>query len=141
MSPLISAEIVVGVLVLVVLGALVGIIVRRRTLAARGPLMLCGLRRGTPRFRLGLLLLGPDRLLWHSLFGVTLRPTHVWDRNRLDVETPEILTELIAGLPEGIQMRCHHEGDSFDLALSPAAYTATRSWLESSPPGFNVNVA
>ena len=29
----------------------------------------------------------------------------------------------------------------YQLAMSPAAYTALRAWLESSPPGFNVNVA
>jgi len=48
---------------------------------------------------------------------------------------------VIAGLPEAVEVTCHYAEDTFQLALSPAAYTAMRSWLESAPPGFNVNVA
>jgi hypothetical protein len=40
-----------------------------------------------------------------------------------------------------VTVECHDGTDVFSLALAPAAYTAMRSWLESSPPGFNVNVA
>lgn len=138
---LISAEIAVGVLVFVVVVVLVSIIVRRRTIASRGPLMLCAMRPEGGRFRLGLLSLDADRLGWHRLFGISIRPEHVWDRTRIEVEAPQVLAELIAGLPDAVEVRCHHRDDVFDLALSPAAYTATRSWLESSPPGFNVNVA
>ena len=44
-------------------------------------------------------------------------------------------------LPEAVTVDCRYGTDSFSLALAPSAYTAMRSWLESSPPGFNVNVA
>ena len=45
-----------------------------------------------------------------------------------------VLDELLDG--EGISF-----GAAVDLALGDASYTALRSWVESMPPGHNVNVA
>ena len=48
----------------------------------------------------------------------------------------------VPGLPaDAISVRGISSNADYQLALSPAAYTALRAWLESSPPGFNVNVA
>ena len=49
----------------------------------------------------------------------------------LDVDIP--------GIPGAVMVDTgrHHT----ELALSPPSYTAVRAWHESSPPGFNVNVA
>jgi hypothetical protein len=36
---------------------------------------------------------------------------------------------------------CSHHGRRFELALTPGAYTALRSWAEAAPPGSAANVA
>lgn len=142
MSALISAEIVAGALILLALGTLAFIFLRRRMLAKDLPLMLCAVRRnGKTHWRLGLVRFGSGTLAWFSLVGPSMRAKRTWDRPRLDVGPPRPVREPIAGLPDAVGMRCHHDGEDFELAMMPAAYMAMRSWLESAPPGFNVNVA
>jgi hypothetical protein len=142
MSPLVTAEIVAGMLVLLAIGALAFIFIRRRMLASGSTLMLCALRaHGAGGYRLGLMRFFGGRLEWFTLIGPSMRPRRTWERARLEPEAPSAAHEVIAGLPEAVEVTCHYGTDTFQLALSPAAYTAMRSWLESAPPGFNVNVA
>ena len=142
MSPVISVEIVVVTLIVCALVALTFIFVRRRVLASGAPLMLCALQpQGRSTYRLGLLRLAGSTLEWFTLVGPSLRPSRSWQRARLDLDAPQASSEPVAGLPEAVTVQCHDGADSFALALAPSAYTAMRSWLESSPPGFNVNVA
>ncbi|HEY7719935.1 MAG TPA: DUF2550 domain-containing protein [Pedococcus sp.] len=142
MSPLVTAEIVAAALVLLALAALAYIFVRRRLLASGSPLMLCALRaHSASGYRLGLMRFAGASLEWFTLVGFSLRPRHTWDRVRLEPDAPGAPSEVIAGLPEAVEVTCHYGTDTFQLALSPASYTAMRSWLESAPPGFNVNVA
>ncbi len=142
MSPLISAEIVVGTLLLLALATLSFIYFRRRALSKDSPLMLCALRTDAHgHWRLGLLRFGGSSLKWFTLIGPSMRPKRTWQRPHLDLESPQPAREVIAGLPDAVTVECHHGGDDFELALAPSSYTAMRSWLESAPPGFNVNVA
>jgi len=142
MSLLISAEILAGVLVLVLLLTLLYIFVRRRLLSSGAPLMLCALQpHGRSQYRLGLLRYCGSTLEWFTLVGPSPRPARTWERPRLELGPPRTPAGPIAGLPEAVTVACRHGTDQFDIALAPAAYTAMRSWLESSPPGFNVNVA
>ena len=142
MSVLISAEIVAGVLVLLVVLALVYIYVCRRLLSSGAPLMLCALRApGRSSHKLGLLRFSGGTLEWFTLVGPSPRPARTWERPRLELGPPRPPKAPISGLPEAVSVECHYAGEVFELALAPAAYTAMRSWLESSPPGFNVNVA
>ena len=104
--------------------------------------MLCAVQAdGRGQFRLGLLRLAGSTLEWFTVTGPSLRPSRSWERARIQLESPTRSLHPIAGLPESVEVRCHYGKESFALALAPAAYTAMRSWLESSPPGFNVNVA
>ena len=142
MSILTSAEIIAGVLVLLLVLALVYIFVRRRILSAGAPLMLCALQpRDRNVFRLGLLRFSGSTLEWFTLVGPSPRPARVWERPRLELGPPTRPEVAIPGLPDALAVQCRHGDDTFALALAPAAYTAMRTWLESSPPGFNVNVA
>jgi hypothetical protein len=142
MSPVISAEIVAGALILLAVLALTYIFVRRRLLASGAPLMLCAIQpHGRSQFRLGLLRFSGSSLEWFTLIGPSPRPSRTWERPRLELGPPGLPDTAIAGLPEAVTVDCHYGNDTFALALAPAAYPAMRSWLESSPPGFNVNVA
>ena len=142
MSPVVSAEILAGALILLALLALTYIFVRRRLLASGAPLMLCALQpHGRSQYRLGLLRFSGTTLEWFTLIGPSPRSARTWDRTRLELGPPGLPKTAIAGLPEAVTVDCHYGTDTFSLALAPSAYTAMRSWLESSPPGFNVNVA
>jgi hypothetical protein len=142
MSPVVSAEVVVGALILFALLTLTYIFIRRRLLSSGAPLMLCGLQpHGRSKHRLGLLRFTGSTLEWFTLIGPSPRSARTWERPRLELGSPQSSQEVIAGLPEAVTVECRYGAESFSLALAPAAYTAVRSWLESSPPGFNVNVA
>ncbi len=141
MSPLVTSEIVAGMLVLLAVSILAFIFIRRRLLAASSLLMLCGLRahgaKSTGSGSCG--SRGPPRVVHPG--GPLDAPPGVWERARLEPEAPGKAHEVISGMPDAVEVTCHYGTDVFQLALSLAAYTAMRSWLESAPPGFNVNVA
>ena len=44
-------------------------------------------------------------------------------------------------MPDAVPVPCTDNGVTFELALTPGAYTALRSWSEASPPGSTANVA
>jgi hypothetical protein len=142
MSPVISAEIVAGALILLAVLALTYIFVRRRLLASGAPLMLCALQpHGRSHYRLGLLRFSGATLEWFTLIGPSPRAARTWERTGLELGPPGLPDTAVSGLPEAVTVDCHYGTDTFSMALAPSAYTAMRSWLESSPPGFNVNVA
>ena len=142
MAPATFVEIIVGALALLAVLALAYIFVRRRLLSSGAPLMLCALRLpGRTSYRLGLLRFSGPSLEWFTLIGPSPRPVRSWERPRLELGPPEVAQEPISGLPDAVTVECHYEDEQFRIALAPPAYTAMRSWLESSPPGFNVNVA
>ena len=115
---------------------------RRRALAAHGPVCPSAVRLpGSPRWRLGLLRLSVHELDWFSVGGVTTHPTISWGREDLDISTPGEETVSIPGLPGAVCVRLTlAEQPLADLALEAKFYPAVRSWLESAPPGHNVNV-
>lgn len=146
---LLSVEVLAAVcaLVIVVIVVLLSVtFARRRTIARGAPLTLCAIRRADEtRWRLGFARYGSNALDWFSLGGMSLRATHHWDRQRLEIgSVPQSLTahdRSLVLMPEAVCVTCRHGLCAFDLALPPGPYTALRSWLEASPPGFNVNVA
>lgn len=115
---------------------------RRRTLAAHGPVSPCAVRLpGSSRWRLGLLRLGAHHLDWFSVGGLRARPTMSWAREGLEISTPSPERVSIPGLDSAVSVELSgHSGRLADLALEPKIYPAVRSWLESAPPGHNVNV-
>ncbi|HYN29669.1 MAG TPA: DUF2550 family protein [Dermatophilaceae bacterium] len=143
MSALVAAEVVLASLLLLVLLVLAFVWLRRRIIADGGPLLMCALcTQAEPRWRLGLVRLTDDTLEWFSVVGPSVRPAYSWSRHHLDLASPEPLGDPIPGLPtDAVTVSGHCGPLPCGLALSPAASTTVRAWLESSPPGFNVNVA
>lgn len=115
---------------------------RRRSIAALGPVSPCAVRLpGSSRWRLGLLRLGAHHLDWFSVAGVRSRPTMAWSREGLEISTPSPDPVSIPGLDSAVSVELTgSSGHLADLALEPKIYPAVRSWLESAPPGHNVNV-
>lgn len=134
---LFSLEIAVGIMLAVSLGTLGLVFLRRRTIARKGLLTMCGVRRQRGTWRLGLLRYGRGQLEWFALDGVSVRPKYRWTQQRLQLGLPvhAAAGQGLDGLSEAIAVGCRHEGDSFELAMTEGAYMALRSWLEAAPPG------
>jgi hypothetical protein len=115
---------------------------RRRILAAHGPVAPCAVRLpGSSRWRLGLLRMSTYTLDWFSVGGVRTSPTMSWTREDLDISTPTAERVSMPGLVTGVAIELTgRSGHLGDLAIEPKIYPAVRSWLESAPPGHNVNV-
>ena len=137
------AELVLACALLTTLLLVVGMIWRRRAIAAGCPMALAAVSRDERRWRLGLLRLGPTSLGWYPVVALSTRPRLEWDRAHLELSTPTSETISIPGLSGAVRVDV---GDPTTSAQTPLAvewriYVAMRSWLESSPPGQDVNVA
>lgn len=143
MDVLIVSEIVLAVVALTLVGALTFVWARRRYISGDGrPVIVCALRDDAEsRWRLGLARLGTERFEWFSIVGPSLRPEISWLRGEVRLGSPQPTSDVIPGLAEPIAVSGSAAGRTCDFAFVPAAYTAVRAWLESSPPGYNVNVA
>jgi hypothetical protein len=144
-TALLSAEIAVGVLLLILATFLTATYTRRRVIS-RGAILFvpCGWRANRRnRWRLGHLKIGNTRLEWYSLLGISTRPKRGWDRVGVDLEAPRPRrrSDLIDFMPDAVPVPCSDHGHRFELGLSPGAYTALRSWAEAAPPGSAANVA
>lgn len=116
---------------------------RRRVLAAHGPVCPCAVRLPeSPRWRLGLLRMGAHHLDWFSVGALTTSPSMSWAREGLEISTPGEETVSIPGLDTAVAVSLTGASQRHlvDLAVEPKLYPAVRSWLESAPPGHNVNV-
>ncbi len=90
---MVVAELVLAVVLVLVVGVLTFVWVRRRLIAGDGrPVMLCALRdSGSSRWRLGLARLGAQRFEWFSIVGPSMRPEVSWLRGQVDLGTPQPL--------------------------------------------------
>ncbi|WP_432520908.1 DUF2550 domain-containing protein [Kineococcus sp. SYSU DK006] len=142
---LVSLE-VAGVLAALLLAFLVAVVLRRRRLTARLGTFDCSVRqtRGTRRrWALGVARYEVDRLDWYRTFSLSPRPSCSYARRALAVTLFRDAEgqELMAVQPGAIVVECRYEGTGIELAMTSDAYTGFASWLESAPPGQNVNVA
>lgn len=142
MSTLQVLELVLLAGCLVVAIWLVLLWLRRRSIAAHGPVCPCAVRLPeSPRWRLGLLRLSSQDLDWFSVSGVTTHPTMSWQRNGLEISTPTSDDVSMPGLINAVSLTLSSGSETLaELALEPKIYPAVRSWLESAPPGHGVNV-
>jgi hypothetical protein len=143
---LIPLEVVIAVLA-VTAALLLGVASRRRFLTRGAGAFDCSLRFGTARpgkgWRLGLARYEADRIDWYRVFSVSPRPGTSLVRGELDVQDRRRPSgaDSFAVLAGSIIARCRYRGEEVELAMTDQAYTGFAAWLESAPPGQNVNVA
>ncbi|GAA0964907.1 DUF2550 domain-containing protein [Actinocorallia libanotica] len=117
---------------------------RRWLLELGGGTVECSLRdlQDAGVWRLGIGRYQGDELQWHRIFGFSRRPREVIHRRGLVVlnrRDPE--GEEIAALTADAAIIEVKNGDlAVELAMSPAALTGFLVWLESSPPGWPVDL-
>lgn len=75
---------------------------------------------------------GRDRLVWWRTWSLAWTPKHEWVRERFSVTGRVPLDQ--AGRPDLYLVQCRYEEVSFDLTMSPGAYSGLASWLEAAPP-------
>lgn len=138
---LISAEVAVGLVVLVVVATIAYFLLRRRFIGRGNPLMLVYLKNST-RARTGFLAVAADEVQWFPFLSLRLRPRYRWRRGDVTLGAPEPVTgQRFSTLVEPMAVDCTVGLSTYRLVLSASDYTALRSWSESAPPGLNANVA
>lgn len=138
------AEIAVVCALAIVMIAVVVVYLRRQAIGRGRALFMCGWRAaGSDRFVPGLASLDGGTLAWFRLNSLSLRSERHWRRPQLEFAsaTPVDAPELVSILSRPFLVPCRYRGEVFDLAMSAPSYSALRSWVESMPPGHNVNVA
>lgn len=137
MSLLQSVEVATVALILVALFGILFLSMRRRIIAGGQPLVMCALRsQAAQPWRLGLLRFGATTLDWFSVAGPSLRPTRSWPRSGLAFGLTRPTGDQIPGLIDPLTILGTSDGRDFELAMGRDALNATRSWIESAPPGF-----
>lgn len=146
MDLVVALDILAG-LVLLGLGALLGVAVRRWVLQRSGGTFDCSLRDSSAPagkgWTLGLARYATDTVEWYRVFSLSPRPRRVVCRPGMTVLSrrqpagPEVFTLLIGP----VIVECDSGGRVLELAMSEGALTGFLSWLEAAPPGQDVNVA
>lgn len=94
---------------------------------------------------MGILVYQADRLLFRQSVHLRRSRSLHWDRSDLQVGIGGWIEGLdVSSRLDGRQMisvPCRYAGQTFELAVSQASYTALRSWVEAVPPGWNADVA
>ena len=135
------SEAVAAALVALALLIVCSIWARRHALAASGPVLLCAFRTPTAKaWRLGLLRFGPEALEWFTFAGLTLRPSRSWRRSSVRMGVAQPTRDLIPGISDPVRVSAEADGAPFELAMARGSHTAMRSWMESAPPGYGVNI-
>ena len=133
---------VVGLPLLLAL-AITAVVLRRRSIAKGCPVALAAISKDGARWRLGLVRLGPSTLAWFPVVALTTRPRLQWERAHLELTTPADELISIPGLSQAVQVEVSDavHTEPCPIAVERGVYMAMRSWLESAPPGADVNVA
>ncbi|MEA2178077.1 MAG: hypothetical protein QOG77_1374 [Solirubrobacteraceae bacterium] len=131
-------------LVVVALGAVAVLAVRRRVITRRGGTFDCSLRLrpsdSGKGWALGIGRYSGDSLEWYRVFSYATRPRHVMARRELEIvdrRVPEG-AEAFALLSGAVIVRCRDGSDAgaiVEFAMGDDALTGFLSWLEAAPPG------
>lgn len=141
MSPPNWLTLVATVVLVVGLGYLVTLLVRRVWLGIQGGLFDCALRpHGATKWRPGLARYSGEFLEWYLIWHPWPRPSRVFVRSRCEVVSfrDSDVTESRLGYATSMILALRVSGgtpDHWELALNEGSAMGLVSWLESAPPG------
>jgi hypothetical protein len=147
------AEIALGAALLLTLALTCLYVSRQRALSRRVGSFGCHLREGigaqralsptgTPaggaappvdRWHIGRGQYCAGRLVWWRTLSLSPRPARTWVRDRLVVVGRTASGEEDDSGTPLLVVTCTHEGEAFELRMTPSAYAGLVSWLESAP--------
>ena len=127
-------------LLLVVVGALVGLVVafllrRRFLLSGLGAVTMWLRSSGSPRWSVGVAWYGGDSLLWYRALSLSVRPQQRLCRAEVRVQGQRRAGADDVALPEDvIVLSCATAAGPRELAMDASTVTGFLSWVESAPP-------
>ncbi len=138
-------SLIAAIVLLLAVGYLSIVFVRRVWLSSRGGLFDCGLRsRDSGRWRLGLARYSGERFEWYLLWKIWPRPTRVFVRSECELgglrETDAAESRLGYAFSRVLSLRVYGPtpevpAQEWDLALNEGSAMGLVSWLEAAPPG------
>ena len=149
-----SAAEVIGIVLVLLAAALIGLAVRRRWLARNGGTFECSMRRRghyiddasdtkTPStgWVLGVARYSGDYLEWFRFFSLAWWPKHTFFRSEVSVlehRAPSAAEAVALYADQEVVTVATGSGENTehrDLAMTPDSLTGMLSWLEAAPPG------
>lgn len=136
---------VAGAVLLLGLGYLIALVVRRRVISRHGGTFELSHRLDSDgsgrRWVLGIGRYSGERLEWFRIFTLSARPKRSWLRDDLTYEERRrpVGAEQNSLYPDHVVIICQGPHGHVELAMSEASLTGFQSWLESRPPGTDWN--
>jgi len=131
-------------LVVLVIGALALVVVRRRSIERRAgafELTISKRTSGAAGWSIGTAVYHDDHLEWFRTFSLSWRPSLVLPRRGVEItgrRQPDAAESHVLA-PGSVVVDLAAPDHAVRLALDPPALTGLLAWLESSPPGRGIN--
>lgn len=131
----------VGIGVVVILGALLTLFVRRALVTRSGGIIRLSVRVTTVLdgrgWSPGFGRFAGDELRWYRMFSFAIRPKRVLSRKGLAVERRRLPEgqERLSMPSDWVIVRCSSNHSPVEIAMARSTVTGFLSWLEAAPPG------
>ncbi|MBM7490556.1 DUF2550 domain-containing protein [Micromonospora luteifusca] len=131
----------VGIGVVVILGALLTLFVRRALVTRSGGIIRLSVRVTTMLdgrgWSPGFGRFAGDELRWYRMFSFAIRPKRVLSRKGLAVERRRLPEgqERLSMPADWVILRCTSHHAPVEIAMARSTVTGFLSWLEAAPPG------
>ncbi|MEU8391606.1 DUF2550 domain-containing protein [Micromonospora sp. NPDC048842] len=130
-----------GIGVVVILGALLILFVRRALVTRSGGIIRLSVRVSTMLdgrgWSPGFGRFAGDELRWYRMFSFAIRPKRVLSRKGLSVERRRLPEgqERFSMPADWVILRCTSHHAPVEIAMARSTVTGFLSWLEAAPPG------
>ncbi|MET8089421.1 DUF2550 domain-containing protein [Micromonospora sp. NPDC005220] len=131
----------IGIGVVVILGALLTLFVRRALVTRSGGIIRLSVRVSTMLdgrgWSPGFGRFAGDELRWYRMFSFAIRPKRVLSRKDLAVERRRLPEgqERFSMPADWVILRCTSHHAPVEIAMARSTVTGFLSWLEAAPPG------
>ncbi|MEU8183854.1 DUF2550 domain-containing protein [Micromonospora sp. NPDC049044] len=131
----------IGIGVVVILGALLTLFVRRALVTRSGGIIRLSVRVTTMLdgrgWSPGFGRFAGDELRWYRMFSFAIRPKRVLSRKDLAVERRRLPEgqERLSMPADWVILRCTSHHAPVEIAMARSTVTGFLSWLEAAPPG------
>ncbi|MEU7586232.1 DUF2550 domain-containing protein [Micromonospora sp. NPDC049230] len=131
----------IGIGVVVILGALLTLFVRRALVTRSGGIIRLSVRVTTVLdgrgWSPGFGRFAGDELRWYRMFSFAIRPKRVLSRKGLAVERRRLPEgqERLSMPADWVILRCTSNHAPVEIAMARSTVTGFLSWLEAAPPG------
>ncbi|MET8043062.1 DUF2550 domain-containing protein [Micromonospora sp. NPDC005215] len=131
----------IGIGVVVILGALLTLFVRRALVTRSGGIIRLSVRVTTMLdgrgWSPGFGRFAGDELRWYRMFSFAIRPKRVLSRKGLAVERRRLPEgqERLSMPADWVILRCTSHHAPVEIAMARSTATGFLSWLEAAPPG------